>query len=280
LRRQSDIHALVQNGYVQVTPSVASDLLERYNLRAGRKHGQHFLVDPNTVRRIVRLAEIHPDETILEIGPGLGSLTVALADAAARVIAIEIDTEVAEALREVIGDLENVELVIGDAMQAPIEVPSRLVANLPYNVATPLIVRILDDLPAVSGGLVMVQRELGERWTASPGSRAYGAVSVHIAYHANARVVGEVPRSVFMPPPNVSSVLVAFDRLERPRVDVPDERGFFVFVRRAFGHRRKTLRNSLGIDEATVTSCGIAPQARPEDVSIAQYASLFAVVGE
>ncbi len=263
---------------MHVTPSVASDLLERYNLRAGRKHGQHFLVDPNTVRRIVRLAEVTPDETIVEIGPGLGSLTVALAEAASRVVAIEIDEEVAQALREVIEGLDNVELVLGDAMQVEITMPSRLVANLPYNVATPLIVRVLDDVPSVSGGLVMVQRELGERWTASSGSKTYAAVSVHIAYHATARVVGEVPRSVFMPPPKVSSVLVAFERRQTPPVDVSDERAFFSFVRRAFGHRRKTLRNSLGVDEATVTSCGIAPQARPEDVSIEQYAELFRAV--
>ncbi|MCA1830428.1 MAG: 16S rRNA (adenine(1518)-N(6)/adenine(1519)-N(6))-dimethyltransferase RsmA, partial [Actinobacteria bacterium] len=225
---------------MQVTPSVASDLLERYNLRAGRKHGQHFLVDPNTVRRIVRLADISPDETILEIGPGLGSLTVALAEAAARVVAVEIDTEVAEALREVIASLDNVELVIADAMKVDIDTSCRLVANLPYNVATPLIIRVLDDIDAVSGGLVMVQRELGERWTASPGTKAYGSVSVHVAYHASARIVGEVPRTVFMPQPKVSSVLVAFERRELPPVDVADERAFLAFVRRAFTHRRKT----------------------------------------
>jgi 16S rRNA (adenine1518-N6/adenine1519-N6)-dimethyltransferase len=256
---------------VHVTPSVASDLLQRYNLRAGRKHGQHFLVDPNTVRKIVRLAEVRPDETIVEIGPGLGSLTVALAEAAAKVVAIEIDTDVAEALREVIDGLPNVELVIGDAMRADLP-GGRLVANLPYNVATPLIVRVLDEAPRITGGLVMVQRELGERWTATPGSKVYGSVSVHIAYRATARVVAVVPRSVFMPPPKVESVLVAFERLEPP-VDVADEAAFFGFVRRAFGHRRKTLRNSLGVKEL---GCGIDPQARPEDVSLEQYACLFA----
>jgi 16S rRNA (adenine1518-N6/adenine1519-N6)-dimethyltransferase len=256
---------------VHVTPSVASDLLQRYNLRAGRKHGQHFLVDPNTVRKIVRLAEVRPDETIVEIGPGLGSLTVALAEAAAKVVAIEIDTDVAEALREVIDGLPNVELVIGDAMRTDLPA-GRLVANLPYNVATPLIVRVLDDAPSITGGLVMVQRELGERWTATPGSKVYGSVSVHIAYRAVTRVVAVVPRSVFMPPPKVESVLVAFER-RQPPVDVADEDAFFGFVRRAFGHRRKTLRNSLGVKEL---GCGIDPQARAEDVSLEQYACLFA----
>ncbi len=257
---------------MHVTPSVASDLLQRYNLRAGRKHGQHFLVDPNTVRKIVRLASIDPDETIVEIGPGIGSLTVALAEAAKRVVAIEIDYEVAEALREMIAGLDNVELLVGDAMSVDLDEPSRLVANLPYNVATPLILHVLDDLPQVRGGLVMVQREVGERWTASPGSKIYGSVSVHIEYRARAEIVAEVPRSVFMPPPKVSSVLVAFERREPP-VDVADEAAFFGFVRRAFAHRRKTLRNSLGIGEP---GCGIASNARPEDVSLEEYACLFA----
>jgi 16S rRNA (adenine1518-N6/adenine1519-N6)-dimethyltransferase len=257
---------------VQVTPSIASELLRRYNLRAGRKHGQHFLVDPNTVRKIVRLADIKPDETIVEIGPGIGSLTVALAEAAARVIAIEIDDEVATALQEVIGGLRNVDLVIGDAMHVDIDEPARLVANLPYNVATPLIIRVLDELPRISGGLVMVQRELGERWTASPGSRSYNAVSVHIAYRARAEVVAEVPRTVFLPPPKVSSVLVSFERRDEPPVDVADEDAFFGFVRRAFAHRRKTLRNALGVG---ALGCGVEPNARAEDVSLEQYACLF-----
>ena len=258
---------------MHVTPSVASDLLQRYNLRAGRKHGQHFLVDPNTVRKIVRLADIKPDETIVEIGPGIGSLTVALAGAAKRVLAIEIDEEVASALREVIADLDNVALVVGDAMEVDLHEPARLVANLPYNVATPLIIHVLDDLPSVRGGLVMVQREVGERWTASPGSKTYGSVSVHIAYHARAEIVAEVPRSVFMPPPKVSSVLVSFERRDEPLVEIADEAAFFGFVRRAFLHRRKTLRNSLGVREL---GCGIAENARAEDVSLEQYACLFA----
>jgi 16S rRNA (adenine1518-N6/adenine1519-N6)-dimethyltransferase len=257
---------------VQVTPSIASELLQRYNLRAGRKHGQHFLVDPNTVRKIIRLADIRPYETIVEIGPGIGSLTVALAEAAARVVAIEIDEEVATALREVIDGLDNVELIVGDAMRAPIEGPARLVANLPYNVATPLMIRVLDELPGIAGGLVMVQRELGERWTAAPGSKTYGSVSVHVAYRARAAIVAEVPRTVFMPPPKVSSVLVSFERRDEPPVDVSDEDAFFGFVRRAFAHRRKTLRNSLGVKEL---GCGVEPNARAEDVSLEQYACLF-----
>jgi 16S rRNA (adenine1518-N6/adenine1519-N6)-dimethyltransferase len=268
-----------------VTPSIASELLDRYSLRAGVRHGQHFLVDPNTVRRIVRLAKVEAGETILEIGPGLGSLTVALAQAAGRVVAIEIDSTVASALREVVRDAPNVELVVGDAMRIDISAylngPARLVANLPYNVATPLFVRVLSEWRGISGGLVMVQRELGERWTAGPGSRVYGSVSVRTRYHADARIVGEVPRSVFMPPPKVASVLVAFDRLQTPPVNVNDERAFFAFVQAAFAHRRKTLRNSLsasGYAKETVgevlVARGMTERARPEDLSLDDFAHL------
>jgi 16S rRNA (adenine1518-N6/adenine1519-N6)-dimethyltransferase len=273
-----------------VTPSVASELLRRHHLRAGHRYGQHFLVDPNTVRRIVRLAKISPTETILEIGPGLGSLTVALAQSARRVVAVEIDEAVATALREVVGDGHNVEVVVADALHADLagwlSEPARLVANLPYNVATPILMRVLDEVPAVHGGLVMAQRELGERWTAPPGSRTYGAASVHVAYHAEARIVGEVPRTVFLPPPKVASVLVEFTRRPAAGVDVADRDALFGFVQRAFGHRRKTLRNSLvaaGFDrsrvEAALDACAIAPRSRPEDLALADFARLQAALG-
>lgn len=275
---------------MQVTPSVAADLLRRHSLRAGRRHGQHFLVDPNTVRRIVRLAEITPDETILEVGPGLGSLTVALADAARRVVSIEIDREVAEALREVAGEANNVEIVVEDALKADLRSmlgeQARLVANLPYNAATPILLRMLDDVREITGGLVMVQRELGERWTAAAGGRAYGAVSVHVDFHARARIVGDVPRTVFMPPPDVASVLVAFRRRGSPPVDVDDPARFFRFVRSAFGHRRKTLRNSLAAAglarEAVVdalSAAGLGDKTRPEEITLEVFAELYSDLG-
>jgi 16S rRNA (adenine1518-N6/adenine1519-N6)-dimethyltransferase len=266
-----------------VTPSVAADILRRHRLRAGRRHGQHFLVDPNTVRKIVRLADISADETILEIGPGIGSLTVELAKTTANVVAIEIDESVVSALREVIGDAPNVTLRVEDAMSADLAGigDCRLIANLPYNVATPLFIRILSSFPNVRGGLVMVQKELGERWIASPGSHAYNAVSVRVAYHSDARIVSDVPRTVFMPPPKVSSVLVAFDRREVPPVDVGDEDAFFRFVQKAFAHRRKTLRNSLvasGFErddvERVLAAGGVEDKARPEDISLDLYARL------
>jgi 16S rRNA (adenine1518-N6/adenine1519-N6)-dimethyltransferase len=273
-----------------VTPSVAGELLARHDLRAGVRHGQHFLVDPNTVRRIVRIADVQEDETILEIGPGLGSLTVALAEAAERVVAIELDTAVARALDEVLADVRNVDVVVADAMDVDLAEltrgPARLVANLPYNVATPLFLRVLQDFPHITGGLVMVQREIGERWTAQPGSRAYNAVTVRARYHAGARIVGNVPKAVFMPPPKVESVLVAFSRHTIPPVVVTDERAFFAFVIAAFAHRRKTLRNSLAAAgssrenvERTMRELGLDEQARPEDLSLDDYARLHTALG-
>lgn len=274
-----------------VTPSIAADLLRRHRLRAGRRYGQHFLVDPNTSRRIVRLAAVSPDEVVLEIGPGLGSLTVALAGAARRVVAVEIDADVAAAFHEVVGEPPNVELIVADALRidlsAALREPARLIANLPYNIATPLLMQLLDDVPEVTGGLVMIQRELGERWTAGPGSRAYGSASVHVAYHANARVVGDVPATVFMPPPDVSSVLVEFTRHAVPPVDVADPGALFDFVRSAFGHRRKMLRNSLGAAgfgrdavESALSACGLDSRVRPEDLSLDEFARLHSLLAE
>ena len=270
-----------------VTPTIAGELLQRHGLRAGLRHGQHFLVDPNTVRKIVRLADVRDDETILEIGPGIGSLTVELGNTAGRVVAVEIDEAVAGALHEVVGDATNVDVSMGDAMRVDLAAltgaRARLVANLPYNVATPLFLRVLSEFPSVVGGLVMVQRELGERWTAEPGTRAYNAVSVRVRFHAQARIVADVPRTVFMPPPKVASVLVAFDRLERPPVDVDDERAFFTFIQNAFAHRRKTLRNSLEASgyarddaERALRAAGVDERARPQDISLDTYARLYA----
>ncbi len=274
-----------------VTPSRAAELLRRHGLHARKGFGQHFLVDPNTVRRIVRLAGVRADEAILEIGPGLGSLTVALAEAARRVVALEIDERMSDVLEEVVGGTPNVEVVVGDALRADLSAlcggRARLVSNLPYNVATPIVARVLDDVDEIAGGLVMVQRELGERWTAPPGSKTYGAISVRVAFHARARVVGEVPRTVFLPPPGVDSVLVAFERRAQPPVDVDDPRAFLRLVEAAFAHRRKTLRNALGAAghdktdvEAALAGAGLEPASRAEELSIEDFARLYRALGD
>ncbi len=273
----------------RLTAARTRDLLDRYGLRARRSLGQHFLVDPNTISKIVRLSGVGPDDTVLEIGPGLGSLTVELARHVREVVAVELDPAVATALEETVG-APNVRVIVADALRADLSslVPkgARLVANLPYNVATPILLRILEDVPQVGRGFVMVQRELGERWTASPGSRAYGAVTVKVQFHATAQVAGTVSRRVFMPPPAVESVLVRFARRQEPPVDVDDARRFLDFVSRVFTHRRKTLTNAVsaagyerGPVEAALGRAGIDSRARPGDLDISRWATLYRCIG-
>lgn len=268
-----------------MTATRARQLLEDHGLATRKSLGQHLLVDPNTVRKIARLAELQADETILEIGPGLGSLTVALAEAVRRVVAVELDSSMAKVLRDVVPE-DRVEIVVADAMKADLSAliggPARLIANLPYNVATPLIARVLDDVPDVSGGLVMVQRELGKRWTASPGSKVYGAISLKIKYHCTAEIVAVVPKTVFLPPPKVESVLVAFTRRDKPAVEVSDPAAFFKFVSGTFGQRRKTIHNSLGAvgydrDEAlaALEASGVDEGLRPEQIDLEGFAALY-----
>lgn len=214
-----------------------------------KEYGQHFLRDPNILDVIGRLAELGPEDVVLEIGPGHGVLTHYLAERVAHVHAIEIDRALEPALS---GLPDNVDLVFGDALQ--IELPpdaTKLVANLPYNVATPLIVESLDGLPSVGRWTVMVQREVADRLFARPGTKAYGAVSVLVQLAAERTGLHPVSRTVFRPPPNVDSALVAFRRLHLPRDFTEIKR----VVNAAFAHRRKTLPNSLEL-------AGLAPRAR------------------
>ena len=231
-----------------LTPSRIRRLLDEHGLAPRKAAGQNFVVDPNTVRRIVDTAGLGAGDTVLEIGPGLGSLTLGLAAVARHVVAVEIDAGLVRALEQTVGHLDNVEVVHADALRVPLGGlvdggPARVVANLPYNVATPLVMRaLLDD--AVEDLFVMVQREVGERWCAPPGTGLRAAVSVKVDVLATAEVVMRIPRTVFHPVPNVDSVMV---RLRR-RQDAPDaatrDRIFHV-VETAFAQRRKTLRNTL-----------------------------------
>jgi 16S rRNA (adenine1518-N6/adenine1519-N6)-dimethyltransferase len=243
-------------------------------------------VDPNTVRRIVAAAEISPDDVVVEIGPGLGSLTLGLAEVARRVVAVEIDAGLVRALAETVGHLDNVEVVHADALAldlgALVGEPSRLVANLPYNVATPLVMRALAD-DGVRDLFVMVQREVGERWCARPGDPLHAGVSVKIALVADAEVVLRIPRSVFLPVPNVDSVMVRLTR--RAQAPTPEERArLFDLVEIAFAQRRKTLRNNLRVvyAEPVITAAaaeaGIDLGARAETLGAAEVGRLAAAL--
>ncbi|HET9689704.1 MAG TPA: 16S rRNA (adenine(1518)-N(6)/adenine(1519)-N(6))-dimethyltransferase RsmA [Acidimicrobiales bacterium] len=265
-----------------LTRSQVVGLLDRHGLRPSRALGQNFVADPNTVRRIVRLAGIGPGDHVVEIGAGLGSLTTALAEAGARLTAVEIDRHLLPVLREVVAGTD-VTVVEGDALRLDWrgllgDRAHTLVANLPYNVATPLVADLLDGVPAITSMLVMVQREVGERLAAAPGDPAYGAVSVKVAYWARAAVVAAVPATVFVPRPNVESVLVRIDRRDRPAVAVPPDR-LFPLVRAGFAHRRKMLRGALAglVDDAGFAAAGVAPTARAEQLDVVAWGRLAAV---
>ncbi|MGP0029667.1 MAG: 16S rRNA (adenine(1518)-N(6)/adenine(1519)-N(6))-dimethyltransferase RsmA [Acidimicrobiales bacterium] len=262
-----------------------STLLETHGLRPSRALGQNFVADPNTVRRIARLAGLGPGSPVLEFGAGLGSLTLALAETGARVVSVELDRHLLPVLRSVVEGV-GVEVLEGDAMTLDIGAllaergggAWSLVSNLPYNLATPLVLRTLVEVPAVAHLLVMVQREVGERMAATVGDPAYGSVSVRVAYFARSRVVGRVPASVFVPRPRVESVLVRMERRPEPAVDpaeVPYPR-LAAVVKAGFGQRRKMLRRSLAgvVDPEAFDRAGIRPEARAEELTVEEWGRL------
>jgi 16S rRNA (adenine1518-N6/adenine1519-N6)-dimethyltransferase len=266
------------------------ELLLANDLRPSRALGQNFVADGNTVRRIVRLAGVEPGTRVVEIGAGLGSLTLALVEAGAEVTAVEVDRYVLPVLRRQVEPL-GVNVVEADARTLDFtellgDQPGwSLVANLPYNVAVPLVMRVLEEASQVASLLVMVQREVGERLAAQARDGAYGAVSVKVAYWARASVVGKVSSNVFIPRPRVESVLVRMDR--RPDQPVPTGDGqvgpgdpayerLFVVVKGGFAHRRKMLRRSLEqlVEPAAFEATGIAPTARAEELDLEEWERL------
>lgn len=272
-----------------LTPATIPALLARHGLRPSRALGQNFLADPNTARRIARLAQVQSGDRVLEIGPGIGSLTVALLEAGAAVTALELDEHVIPALEETVGT-DAVQIVRGDALRVDFDEllpvdgrPWCMVSNLPYNVATPIVMRVLESVPRIASMLVMVQREVGERMAAGPGTKAYGAVSVKIAYYGHARVVGTVSPSVFIPAPKVDSALVRIVRYTEPPVVVPSEARLFALVRAGFGQRRKMLRGALRAElgddvEHILESANIDGRVRAETLTLEQWAALARVV--
>jgi len=268
---------------VTLTRAEVRRLLAENGLAPSRARGQNFVVDPNTVRRVARLAEVGPGDRVVEIGAGLGSLTLALARTGASVTAIEVDGGLVPVLREVV-EPAGVRVVQADALR--LDWPSlldgtgwALVANLPYNVATPLIADLLDGVPAIDRMLVMVQREVGERLAAHAGDEAYGAVSVKVAYWATAKVVGRVPPTVFHPAPKVESALVRIVRRLEPAVGADvDPEWLFRLVGTGFGQRRKMLRRSLAalVPPDAFAVAGIRPESRAEELSVEDWGRLAA----
>ncbi|WP_432834930.1 16S rRNA (adenine(1518)-N(6)/adenine(1519)-N(6))-dimethyltransferase RsmA [Dactylosporangium sp. CA-092794] len=263
-------------------PADVRQLAEELGIRPTKQLGQNFVHDPNTVRRIVRAAELSADDVVLEVGPGLGSLTLALLDAGLEVCAVEIDPPLAAALPQTVRryspeHADRLTVVAGDALKVPLaeHKPTALVANLPYNIAVPVVLHLLATVPTLRRGLVMVQKEVADRLTAGPGSRVYGVPSVKLAWYATARQAGRVPPSVFWPVPNVESGLVAFD-VQTPKNS--DKRETFGVVDAAFAQRRKTLRAALagwagGPQEAerALRAAGVDPGLRGEQLTVEDF---------
>ena len=269
------------------------------DLRPTKQWGQNFVIDPNTIRRIVAAADLAPDEHVLEIGPGLGSLTLGLLDAAAAVTAVEIDPVTAARLPRTAGEfrperaadlavLHADALALSaeqiDAVRPPVAAtgPTALVANLPYNVAVPVLLHALAELPGLRHGLVMVQEEVADRLAAPPGSRTYGVPSAKAAWYADVRKAGVIGTQVFWPAPRIHSGLVAFTRREPP-VDSVARTDVFAVVDAAFAQRRKTLRAALAswagspaLAEETLLAAGVDPKARGESLDIAAFARIAA----
>jgi len=262
-------------------------MAEEIGVRPTKTLGQNFVIDGNTIRRIVSVADIAPDETVLEVGPGLGSLTLGLLDAAKTVVAVEIDPVLAAKLPATVerwrpGAAQDFHLVLSDAMKVtelPVE-PTALVANLPYNVAVPVVLHLLQHFPSLRHGLVMVQDEVADRLAAAPGSKTYGVPSVKAAWYSGMRKAGVIGMNVFWPAPKIHSGLVAFTRREPPATTATREEVFAV-IDAAFAQRRKTLRAALAgwagsaaEAERCLRAAGVDPTARGEVLDVTAFARI------
>lgn len=262
-------------------------LAEELGIRPTKTLGQNFVIDGNTIRRIVAAANVDPAETVLEVGPGLGSLTLGLLDAAERVVAVEIDPVLAECLPRTIAQWRperaaSCDVVQDDAMRVtelPAE-PTALVANLPYNVAVPVVLHLLAHFPSLRHGLVMVQDEVADRLAAPPGSKVYGVPSVKAQWYGRMRKAGVIGMNVFWPAPKIASGLVAFERHDQPQTTASREEVFAV-IDAAFAQRRKTLRAALAgwagsgvLAEQALTRAGVDPSARGEVLDIHAFARI------
>ena len=261
-------------------------IAKELDIRPTKKWGQNFVIDPNTVRRIARVAEVGSGDVVLEIGPGIGSLTLALLETGAQVIAVEIDPRLAKQLPSTITEFapqaaDRLDVVTADAMEItalPAE-PTAVVANLPYNVAVPVVLHVLATFPSIERVLVMVQREVADRLCAQPGSRIYGVPSVKARWFGDVRYAGDVGRNVFWPAPNVDSGLVEITRTSVEDRDEADRARVFALVDAAFSQRRKQLRSALSselganVDEV-LRRARIDPTSRGEQLDVADFMAI------
>lgn len=271
---------------------VTKYILQRFGLHMSKRLGQNFLIDAGIVQGIVDAADIQPGDKVLEIGPGIGTLTQALCEAKADVTCVELDKRLPEILSHTLEAYDNVRIIQGDILKVNISEimgsgPFKVVANLPYYITTPIIMALLEKHLPITDIVVMVQKEVAQRMATIPGSKTYGALSVAVQYYTIPKIALYVPPRSFMPPPEVDSVVVNCKVRPQPAVDLIDEKMFFRVVKAAFGQRRKTLNNalkSMGIDKNTIadilTRAGIEPSRRGETLTMEEFAAISNILSQ
>jgi len=271
-----------------IIPANTIAVLKKHNLSLQKKFGQNFLIDAHVLDKIIEAADVCPGDSVLEIGPGIGTMTQRLAEHAGQVTAVEIDKALIPVLTDTLADRPNVRIVQGDILKTdlddlfPDKTQVKVVANLPYYITTPVVMRLLEE--GFASITVMVQKEVAERMQAGPGTKDYGALSLAVQYYASAEIVANVPPNCFIPRPNVGSAVITLTRHDKPPVSVADESRLFAVIRAAFGQRRKTLANalsnasSLGLSREDVTAAladiGIDERIRGEALTLEQFAEL------
>ncbi len=274
-----------------VLPKVTKEIIQKYGFRFSKQLGQNFLIDENILQKIVKGAAVSKEDRIIEVGPGIGTLTQALAQRAERVIAVEIDKNLIPILKETLSPYSNVKIIHGDIlkvdfhelMEEESESPIKVIANLPYYATTPIVMKFLEERWPLHSLTLMVQKEVAERMRAAPGGKDYGALSVAVQYYCDVEMIAKVPKTVFIPQPNVDSAVIRLTLLPEPNVQLKDERIFFAVVKAAFGQRRKMLLNALagstlGFDKETIhqvfIQTGIDGSRRGESLTIEEFAKL------
>lgn len=270
-----------------------AELVKKYNFKFTKSLGQNFLVDQSVPRDIVDGADVGPEDLVIEIGPGVGTLTVQLLKIAKRVVAIELDDTLIPILTEELGEYPNFSLIHNDALKVNFdevigdEQNVKLVANLPYYVTTPIIVKLLKEKHKFKSLTIMIQKEVAERMNAEPGNKDYGALTLLVQYYCNTKIVRKVPPACFIPRPKVDSIVIRLDKLDEPKVKVDNEKLFFDIIRNSFNMRRKTLWNgvkSIGPAkeklEAAFEKAGIDPKRRGETLTIEEFAMLSNCINE
>lgn len=274
------------------SPETIKEIIQDYRFNFSKSLGQNFLIDGNIISKIIEKSDINPKDFILEIGPGIGTLTKELSSKAGKVVAVELDKNLIPILNDTLSGCKNVEIVHGDILKVDLnkifsemlkDGNVKVIGNLPYYITTPIIMKLLEKKLKIDKIIVMVQKEVAVRMQASPGNKDYGALSVAVQYYSNPQIIVNVPRHVFMPRPNVDSAVVMLDVYKKPIVDVINEERFFQVVKSAFGQRRKTLLNALaggnlGLSKEKIKDilidCDIDPQKRGETLKLEDFAKI------